>query len=66
MPVGKKHSNPCWVDLPDYLLQELRQHITFLKEQSLKKGLAGDIDLFFIDLKRMATVHIAGRKSARR
>lgn len=38
-----------WVDMPDFLLEELKQHILFLRKKNLKIGKPGKISLLFID-----------------
>ncbi len=44
---GKKR----FVDLPNFLMDELEHYITYLKKESLKKGLGGHVDLLFVDPK---------------
>jgi integrase len=39
------------VDLPAFLVEELQGHILHLKEQSLKEGTGGEVDLLFLDPK---------------
>ena len=38
-----------WVDLPEFLMDELNAYWVFLKKQKLKKGISGEIDLLFVD-----------------
>ena len=47
-----KSGNARWVDLPDFLLNELRQHILSLKKDKLRRGNPGDISLLFPDYKQ--------------
>jgi|GEM_PF-400142 len=38
-----------WVDLPEFLLDELRMYILSLKKQNLKLGKPGNVSLLFVD-----------------
>jgi integrase len=38
-----------WVDLPNFLLEELKEYMLFLKKEKLKKGTRDQISLLFTD-----------------
>jgi len=44
-----KFGKTRFVDFPDFLVTELKDHATFLKKESLRKGSGGHVDLLFID-----------------
>lgn len=44
-----KSSKPRQVDLPDFLLTELKKLITNVKKEKLKAGKGGKVDLIFLD-----------------
>jgi len=45
-PKTDKHR---WVDLPDFLLEDLKQHVRLLKKEKLKRGQKDQISLLFAD-----------------
>lgn len=44
-----KFGKTRFVDLPDFLVLELRDYTTFLKKEGLRKGTGGHVDLLFVD-----------------
>ncbi len=50
------------VDLPDFLVDELRAHILDLKRHSLKSGKGGVVDLLFVDQKEGDDMPYSQRK----
>jgi len=44
-----KFGKTRFVDLPDFLVTELKNYMSFLKKERLKKGTGGQLDLLFID-----------------
>lgn len=50
------------VDLPDFLIEEMRGYITHLKKESLKKGEGAAVDLLFIDPNENERLPFSQRK----
>jgi integrase len=44
-----KFGKTRFVDLPDFLVSELKDYATFLRKEGLKKGTGGCVDLLFVD-----------------
>jgi integrase len=55
---GKKR----FVDLPDFLAEELGRYVIHLKKESLKKGQGGEVDLLFLDPKERGNWPYSQRK----
>jgi integrase len=55
---GKKR----FVDIPDFLVEELGRYIVYLKKESLQRGQGGDVDLLFPDPKECGYCPYSQRK----
>jgi hypothetical protein len=53
-----KFGKTRFVDLPDFLIAELKDYTTHLKKEGLKKGAGGHVDLLFVDPEEKNGQHI--------
>lgn len=48
-----KGAKKRWIDIPAFLVSEIKEFILHLRKEGLKKGKGGEVDLLFLDPKEM-------------